>query len=144
MPGCAKVPHVVRKPIEQKTPLAAWATLARDEAQMSVEEVVAALEARGHRITAPTIRGIEGGSKGASARLRKLLAEVYGTNPPGMTAPASDVTLATALQALADELRLLREGREADEAWRRSVDAELSHLARLVGGGPRERSVPQT
>lgn len=90
MPGCAKVPHV-RKPIEQKSPLAAWATLARDEAGMSVEEVVAALAARGHAVQAATIRGIEGGSKGASVRLRRLLADVYGTQPPGEQSPPTAI-----------------------------------------------------
>jgi len=81
----------MRKPIEDKTPLAAWATLSRDEAQMSVEEVVDALAARGHAVNPATIRGIEGGSKGASAKLRRLLAEVYGTTVPGQkeTGPAT-------------------------------------------------------
>lgn len=73
----------MRKPIEDKSPLAAWATLSRDEAQMSVEDVVRALAERGHAVQAATIRGIEGGSKGASARLRRLLADVYGVKTPG-------------------------------------------------------------
>jgi hypothetical protein len=80
----------MRKPIEDKGPLAAWATLARAEAGMSVEEAVAALAERGHAVTAATIRGIEGGSKGASSRLRKLLAAVYGTNPPGTGLEATE------------------------------------------------------
>lgn len=80
----------MRKPIEDKPPLAAWATLSREGAGMSVDEAVAALGERGHAVTAATIRGIEGGSKGASARLQKLLAIVYGVTPPGQkeTGPA--------------------------------------------------------
>jgi hypothetical protein len=73
----------MRKPIEQKPPLAAWATVARDEAGMSVEEVVDALQARGHAVTAATLRGIEGGSKGASVRLRRLLSAIYDKPVPG-------------------------------------------------------------
>lgn len=107
----------MRKAIEDKPPLAAWATLARDEAQMSVEEVVDALEARGHSVKAATIRGIEGGSKGASARLRKLMAEIYGTKPPGVALEATEtpadlvaalMAQTKAISALVEELRLAR------------------------------------
>jgi len=88
VPRCANLRHV-KKPIDEKTPQAAWATLARAEAQMSPEEVVDALAARGHKVTAPTLRGIEGGSKKGGARLIRLMAEVYGKPTPLHVALAS-------------------------------------------------------
>lgn len=98
----------MRKPIEAKTPLAAWATLSREQAGMSVEEVVDALGARGHSVRAATIRGIEGGSKGASVRLRRLLADVYGVTPPEQETAAPDTgtaALVAMFSAFLDELR---------------------------------------
>lgn len=92
----------MRKSIDQKPPLAAWATLSRDEAGMSVEEVVEALAVRGHTVRAATIRGIEGGSKRASARLARLMADVYGVQPPAThaatPAPADQDELVAALR----------------------------------------------
>lgn len=111
----------MKKAIADKTPLAAWATLARDEAGMSVEEVVDALAALGHSVTAATIRGIEGGSKGASARLRKLLAQVYGVTSPTTALDATEsvdtgmaaliAALAAQTAAMADLVNELREAR---------------------------------
>lgn len=118
----------VRKPIEDKTPLAAWATLARDEAQMSVEEVVDALAARGHTVKAATIRGIEGGSKGASARLRRLLAEVYGTKPPGAESATAPTVDADRIIAAIDLLRL------ATEAQTKVLEERLGHLPSALDG----------
>lgn len=98
----------MRKPIEDKSPLAAWATLSRESAGMSVEEVVAELGRRGHAVTAATIRGIEGGSKGASARLRRLLAAVYDVKVPG-DAPEATQTPDALIQALMDQTKAIAE-----------------------------------
>lgn len=116
----------MRKPIEQKPPLAAWATTARDEAGMSVEEVVDALGARGHAITAATIRGIEGGSKGASVRLRRLLAEVYGRPMPGLPEPAVVADTAAVVAAI-DRLSATME-----RAVREMTDSQTAGLGELT------------
>lgn len=110
----------MRKPIEQKSPLAAWAA---------------------------TIRGIEGGSKGASARLRRLLAEVYGTTMPGALpepAPADNAAVIAALdrqtRALEDLARTVREGQDRQAgAFDGLADGLLELLVQLtsehVGNG---------
>jgi len=72
----------VKSPAERGV-IGAWATDARAEADLSVPEVVAALAARGYRVTEPTIRGVEGGSKRPSRRLIRMLAEVYDKPAPG-------------------------------------------------------------
>jgi transcriptional regulator with XRE-family HTH domain len=122
----------MRKPIEQKPPLAAWATRARDEAGMSVEEVVEALESRGHRVRAATIRGIEGGSKGASVRLRRLLAEVYGVRPfLAETAPDPSTDQTALLEAI-DRLALAVKAQT--EAIERGLGETSGTLKALNGG----------
>lgn len=139
----------MRKPIEDKSPLAAWATLARDEAGMSVEEVVAALGERGHSVQAATIRGIEGGSKGASARLRRLMAEVYGTKPPGVALERPETpdalvqallaqTAAIAAQTVAISELVSRLESLAGDAIREGIEEALREagLSPAVGGLP--------
>lgn len=119
----------MRKPIEQKPPLAAWATTARAEAGMSIPEVVDALAARGHRVTEATIRGIEGGSKGAGARLIRLLAEVYGKPIPlTVPTPTDSDPVAAAIDRLGD--RLIAAIEAQGEVHARSLDT----LAELLGG----------
>ena len=131
----------MRKPIEDKPPLAAWATLAREEAGMSVEEVVDALAERGHAVKAATIRGLEGGSKGASVRLRRLMADVYGTKPPGValerpTAPDALVQAlheqTAAITALVGEMQKARQ--EIDPR----LVAQILAFATQTGFLPRE------
>ena len=124
VPRCANVRHV-KKPIDEKTPLAAWATLARAEAGMSVEETIDALAARGHGGKAATIRGIEGGSKGASARLLRFLAAVYGAVPPVQAGPDVSVGDSSSIVSAIDRLR------EAVEAQTR----QLESLAESAGSG---------
>lgn len=130
----------MKKEIADKPPLAAWATLARAESGMSVEEVVDALAARGHGLRAASLRGIEGGSKGASARLRRLLADIYGTKAPtgepvGVGSP--DLTeLAAALRAQAASIGRLVQLVEAERAehreWEAGVLESLQALAQAL------------
>lgn len=140
----------MRKAIEDKTPLAAWATLAREEAGMSVEEVVDALAERGHSVRAATIRGIEGGSKGASVRLRRLMADVYGTKPPGVALERTESGDATAaaidrqtevFRQLLDEQRMTR---IAQETIAEAVGELVGRFDKFLGGradSPAEREL---
>jgi len=68
---------------EERGPVGAWAYHARDDADLSDEQVVEALARKGHRVTSATIRGIEGGTKKGSRKLLRLMGEVYGSRPPG-------------------------------------------------------------
>lgn len=133
----------------------AWAYQARAEAALSPEGVVERLRTRGYAVTASTIRGVEGGSKKPGARLARMLAELYGSRPPGADdEPAPEAGLIAALEeqtrmirALVEELRLARE-RENDAATAilRAAEA-LGSLAmpreaaasteRSARGGPR-------
>lgn len=123
----------MKKPIEQKTPLAAWATLARDEAGMSVEEVVAALAERGHAVQAATIRGIEGGSKGASVRLKRLLADVYGTQPPGESAPVPTGDFGAIERAITAQTAAIVEAiRARDQAFEQLLRELASYRAQQL------------
>lgn len=117
----------MRKPIDEKTPLAAWATLARAEAQMSVEEVVDALAARGHAVKAATIRGIEGGSKGASARLLRFMADIYGRPSPSQAEAPSGSSDAALIVSALDRLTV------AVEALTASNQGGFVGLGQVIG-----------
>jgi transcriptional regulator with XRE-family HTH domain len=103
----------------ERGPIGAWAQEARDDAGLSVSEVVARLAARGHATTDSTIRGIEGGSKRPGRRLLRLLGEIYGRSIPGEALPPAEPTAALiaalqaqtdAITALVGEMRLARTG----------------------------------
>lgn len=142
----------MRKPIDEKLPTAAWATLARGEAGMSVEEVVDALAERGHVVTAATLRGIEGGSKRGGARLVRLLAEVYGKPTPAhaaLTPPATDmsalVAAITAQTAAIERLVLALGVGEADRyrALAEWAQAQVATLSPLPTPRPSEAPGPR-
>lgn len=82
----------MRKSGAVKTPaerglIGAWAYESRTQADLSVPEVVDRLARRGVRVTEATLRGIEGGSKKPGRRLMRELAAIYGSTPPGESAP---------------------------------------------------------
>lgn len=127
---------------EERGAIGAWAYRARTEADLSPEQVVEQLRERGYAVTAPTIRGIEGGSKRPGGRLLRLLADIYGSQPPGIVpepTPEADLVAALAEQtraimALVEEMRLARE-RESDAA------AAILRAAEALRSLPRPREV---
>lgn len=135
MPECAKVRRV--KTPEQRGVIGAWAYRSRQETDLTPDQVVERLRAEGYAVTASTIRGVEGGSKKPSARLRRLLGKVYGSEPPGSTEPDSaDLTSAiAAMTALAEEMRDAM-------AEQRALTRAVVRVAEVLAGlrlGPEER-----
>jgi transcriptional regulator with XRE-family HTH domain len=110
----------------------AWAYNARQEADLSVEEVVVALGKAGQAVSPATIRGIESGSKKPGARLLRKLGDVLGSEPPGHGVAADAPDLATALQALTQELAAMRLERES---MGERVES-LERAVRALGGSP--------
>ncbi len=98
MPKGANIVPV--KTLEQRGVIGAWAYLARREADLSVEQVVAALGEQDVLVSPATIRGVESGAKKPSARLLRQLGTVLGSTPPGQTEQANDST-----RDLADAIR---------------------------------------
>lgn len=88
MPKRAKVSGV--KSSAERGPIGAWATEARQDADLSVPAVVERLARSGVRVSEATIRGIEGGSKKPGRRLLRELAAVYRARPPGDEGESSD------------------------------------------------------
>src|SRR3990167_10256999 len=89
---------------EERGPVGAWAYRTRQEADLTVEQVVERLAVHGYAVKASTLRGIEGGSKKPGARLLRLIAEVYGSEPPGGAHGAPHATLIGATNETVAEL----------------------------------------
>ena len=69
---------------EERGPVGAWAYTARQDAELSVEEVTDRLGMRGVSVSPATLRGIEGGSKRPGRVLLSALSEIYGVHPPSL------------------------------------------------------------
>jgi hypothetical protein len=113
----------------ERGPIGAWAVEARDEADLSVPQVVERLAAKGYVVRESTIRGIEGGSKKPGRRLLRLLGDIYERKAPGEPAVTPpETTLADALAALAREMEASRIARGRLE----KVEARLEAVEGLV------------
>ena len=131
--------------------IGAWAYEARQDADLSVEEVQERLLRAGHQVTTATLRGVESGSKQPSRRLLRALATVYGKAVPGEQIPTETPDpLVTALQAqtlaltaLVDELRQWRsEDRVKLAAVERTAEQLVARLLPVSeDGGSLERHV---
>ena len=110
----------------------AWAYEARQDADLSVEQVQERLARAGHVVTTATLRGVESGSKQPSRRLLRALAAVYKKPVPGDTdePPADQSDLAAAIRENTDMLRKVLEALTArlpeppPEVLRDLADAE--------------------
>jgi transcriptional regulator with XRE-family HTH domain len=120
----------MKTPAERGT-IGAWAYQARDDAGLSVPQVLEQLTARGAAVTDSTIRGIEGGSKKPGRRLLRELAATYGSVPPGAPdePPAALADLVSAIGELVEEIR---QERAARVKWERGLAGALQELVELV------------
>lgn len=119
----------------ERGPIGAWAYQARDDAGLSVPQVVELLAAKGSAVTESTIRGIEGGSKKPGRRTLRELAAIYGSVPPGeVDEPTDDLVSAINRQALAIEAlaSAIERDRSSRAAWERGL---LEGLRELLGTG---------
>lgn len=114
---------------EQRGVIGAWAYQARQEADLSVEQVAAAITDMGQSVSTATIRGIESGSKKPGAKLLRSLGKVLASTPPDAAAIRSDESdLAAAIRELTAELRDARDARDAYEVRLRALEAEVQSL----------------
>jgi transcriptional regulator with XRE-family HTH domain len=118
-----------------------WLVAAREARGWdTAQKALDALAAAGIRIGKSTYAEYESGSKVPSRNHLPLLEGFWGRAPDGA---ADEPTMAAALSALADELRLSREARDAEEARLRSVEMGLAVLAQRLGVELPERSAPR-
>lgn len=95
------------KTAAERGPIGAWAQSAREDADLSVEQALERLAAKGYAVTASTIRGVEGGSKKPGRRLVRELGAIYGSRAPGEP-EAEPTDLVSAINELVVELRQSR------------------------------------
>lgn len=125
----------MKTPAERGT-IGAWAYQGRDDAGLSVPQVVERLRSVGSGVTESTIRGIEGGSKTPGRRTLRELATIYGSIPPGESAEEPRDNLAAAISRQADAIEALAQAIAKDRAgraaWERGL---LEGLRELLGTG---------
>lgn len=110
------------KTAAERGPVGAWAYDARQDADLSVEEVAERLTRIGQPVTAATLRGVESGSKKPSRRLLRAMGQVYGRPAPNEEAAAPEgTTVERLLEAQAELTRALITEQRATQALLREV-----------------------
>jgi transcriptional regulator with XRE-family HTH domain len=119
-------------PLHLKPPIAAWIVRERRRLGLKPADIAARLTAMGLPVTDATVKVWESNAnRRPSPDNLDGLARIFGSQPPDLTSPPSD--LAAAISSLTDELR----------AWREEDRVRIAALERavegLLGARPTER-----
>jgi hypothetical protein len=127
---------------EDRGDFGAW--LSGQVGDRTFDWLAAAMAERGHRHGADYYRAMASGNKPPGRIIGRALREFFGApaNDTRPSVPAGD--LASAITALVDELRALREERVGVESRLRALEAQVDALTAPDDAGSREPRVPRT